>query len=266
MRTEFFPRMRVFLAVASVAFMSACTTHTDEDANDPIEPVNRAVHGFNKAVDTVVIRPVAWTYREVIPDPVQERIGNGLRNLKSPVILANDLVQGEFDNAWVTFMRLLINSTWGLAGLHDVAGEMGFTYHNEDFGQTLAVAGVEEGPYLVLPILGPSNPRDTVGLVVDWIMDPFRLYTAAKNVEEANYVRTGLQLIDTRAGLIDVLDDVEKTSLDTYVSYRTLYRQRRAAEIKNQTLGHEVDGEAFDFNDTPEQSTPAPLHPSKIGM
>jgi len=258
MGTDSLSRIKKILVVASVAALSACASHNDSATNDPIEPVNRAIHGFNQAVDTVILRPVAWTYREAVPDPLQERIGNGLRNLKSPVILANDLMQGEFDSAWITFMRLLINSTWGLAGLHDVAGEMGFVYHNEDFGQTLAVAGIDEGPYLVLPILGPSNPRDTVGLVVDWVMDPFRIYTSAKNMEEANYIRTGLQIIDSRAGLIDALDDVERTSLDTYVSYRTLYRQRRAAEIKNKTVGHEVEGEAFDFQDAPEKNAPSP--------
>lgn len=234
---------------------TACAS-SDTGANDPLEPVNRAVYGVNQAVDYVLLRPLAYAYRDGLPDPIQERIGNTLRNLASPVVLANDLMQGEWDRAWTTFMRFLINSTWGLAGLHDIAAPMGFKRHDEDFGQTLATAGVGEGPYLVLPLLGPSNARDAVGRAVDWAMDPVRILAAAKNWDEFQWTRTGLTIVDARASLIDPINEIERSSLDTYVALRSMYRQRRAAEISNQPAGAYaggVDGASFDFQDPPKK-------------
>lgn len=231
--------------------LSACAS--TEGANDPLEPANRMVHGVNQAVDHVFLRPVAYAYRDGMPEPIQERVSNGLSNLASPVVLANDLMQGEWDRAWTTFMRFLINSTWGLAGIHDIAAPMGFKRHEEDFGQTLAVAGVDEGPYIVLPLLGPSNARDAVGRAVDWLMDPVRILAAGKNWDEFQMARTGLTIVDARAKLIDPINEIERSSLDTYVAMRSLYRQRREAEISNQPGGYSgVDGASFDFEDKPK--------------
>ncbi len=141
--------------------------------NDPLEFVNRFTFAFNGALDTMVLQPAAATYRFLLPDPVQDGVRNAMRNIGAPVVFANDIFQGEWERAETTAMRFLINTTLGVAGIFDVAAEWGYEYHDEDFGQTLAVWGVGEGFYLVLPLLGPSTARDTVGLVVDSFIDPW---------------------------------------------------------------------------------------------
>jgi phospholipid-binding lipoprotein MlaA len=135
-----------------------------EDDNDPLEGLNRGIFEFNRVVDGVLIKPAAQIYRGVLPQQAQDSVRSFLRNLRSPVILANDVLQGDMDRAGSTIGRFLVNTTLGIGGLFDVASELGMPFHDEDFGQTLAVWGVGEGPYLVLPLLGPSNPRDAVGL------------------------------------------------------------------------------------------------------
>lgn len=207
----------------------------DFDAvNDPLEPVNRALHEFNQAIDYFVLKPVAFSYRTILPPPLQDSVRNALRNLKTPVVLANDLLQGEMDRAGDTVSRFAINSTIGILGLFDVAETwFGIPYHAEDFGQTLAIWGVGEGPYIVLPLLGPSNPRDTIGIAVDSFADPLNWYL--RNIDEDDwiYARLALTGVSSRADLLDTLNSLEKTSLDYYVTLRTVYRQRRADEIKN---------------------------------
>lgn len=241
----------VWVSVALfVCLASGCTTSKSE--LDPFEPFNRSVHHFNETVDSWVLRPVAVGYRKGIPQPVRERVRNALSNLNHPMIFANDLLQGEWERAGIALVRFLINSTWGIAGLHDVAHEMGFEPHTEDFGQTLAVAGVDSGPHLVIPLIGPSNVRDAAGIFVDWVLDPIRLHAHARSATEGMHTRIALEFIDEHAFLIDVLDDVARTSLDTYLSYRTLYIQRRESEIKNFSGETAVDAEAFDFDDFEE--------------
>ena len=143
-----------------------------EEPNDPLETPNRLMFAFNQAVDTTLIKPAAATYRFLLPVEFRDIVRSFLRNLSTPVILANDLLQGNFERAETTMARFVINSSAGAFGLADVAGEMGIEYHREDFGQTLAVHGVDDGFYLVLPIIGPSTARDGVGLVADIFLDP----------------------------------------------------------------------------------------------
>ncbi len=209
-----------------------------EEANDPLEPMNRYFHEVNYAFDETLGKALAGWYYVALPNFAQDGIRNALRNLRTPVVLANDLFQGETDRALVTIERFLVNSTLGIGGLIDVATELGLEYHDEDFGQTLAVAGVDEGPYLMLPLLGPSNPRDLAGRVVDVFLDPFTYISLATNVpvlSETYYgiARTGLDTIDTRARNLETLDEIRKGSLDYYATIRSLYRQRRASEISN---------------------------------
>lgn len=270
--------MRALAFGAAVLLLAGCATKPAGESalpegapnaaapvNDPLEPFNRGVHRFNEAVDKVALRPIARGYREYVPGNVRLVVRSALRNLKSPVILANDTLQGEWDRAWNTFMRLLINTTLGLGGIADVATEVGFPYHEEDFGQTLAVHGVDEGPYLVLPIIGPSNPRDTVGLVVDWFFDPFRYYTATQNPAWDSWAletRTGATVVDSREALLDPIDEIERMSLDTYVGFRSTYRQRRAAAIANAEDGGPaattpmIEGSAFDFPEDEAEESP----------
>ncbi|MGH6661378.1 MAG: MlaA family lipoprotein [Rhodospirillales bacterium] len=201
--------------------------------NDPAEPTNRAVFAINRGIDAVILKPVATFYRDYIPKFFQDRMNDVLDNLRSPVIFVNDLLQGEIDRAVATLARFVVNSTLGLIGLNDLATAIGMEGHDEDFGQTLAVWGVPEGPYVMLPLFGPSNPRDTVGLVVDFLIDPFNVWAGNTNRDYAILSRTGARGVDQRAVHMEALDEIERTSLDYYASIRSLYRQRRAEEIRN---------------------------------
>ena len=204
-----------------------------EEANDPLEPMNRAIFDFNITADKAVIKPVAKAYRWALPEFFRTSIRNFLNNAKSPVVFINDSLQGSPSRAGETLMRFIVNTTAGMAGFFDVAGEYGMERHSEDFGQTLAVWGVGEGPYLMLPIFGPSNVRDTVGRVADSFMDPFSYLMANNGLD---YMLIGMAVtdgIDQRSRNIEALDDIEKNSLDFYATLRSLYRQNRRSEILN---------------------------------
>lgn len=206
----------------------------DDDVNDPLEPVNRVIFQFNEFFYDIFLRPISRFYNEWMPTPVRDSVHNFLENLKTPVILANDLLQFEGHRAFVTASRVVINTTVGVAGFMDVAKELGFERHKEDFGQTLGVWGWGEGPYLVLPILGPSNPRDAVGkYVVDSFFDPLDMWLNNVDREEWVWVRAVIDGIDQFARITDELDQVKKTSIDFYAAIRSLYRQKRRAEISN---------------------------------
>jgi phospholipid-binding lipoprotein MlaA len=204
-----------------------------EQVNDPLEPANRAVFEFNQAIDRALFKPAAKGYRAAVPQFGRDRIHDFLANLRSPVIFVNDLLQGQPDRAAQTFFRAAMNTGIGLLGLLDVATEAGIPYHDEDFGQTFAVWGVGEGPYLMLPVLGPSNPRDLTGYVAEWVADPVNYRLDAVGYAWGSYARAGTSGLDKRERLLDPLDEVERSSLDYYASIRALYRQRRNAEIKN---------------------------------
>lgn len=244
---EFGQRMPQWKTLAAVALLSTgllagCATppadpqaRADFDAvNDPLEPVNRALFEFHQVLDHFVLKPVAFAYSMLIPQPMQTGIRSALINLRTPVILANDLLQGETVRAGDTLQRFAINSTVGVLGFYDAADKwFGIAPHTEDFGQTLAVWGTDEGPYLFIPILGPSNPRDLGGFVVDSAADPLNWYLNNTDRDGWIIARTALTGVDARAQLLETLDNLEKTSLDYYVTLRTVYRQRRADEIAN---------------------------------
>ena len=163
-------------------------------------------------------------------------IRNLLANLRTPLTLANDLLQGEGDRAAATAGRFLINSTVGIGGLFDVAeGEFGIVGHTEDYGQTFAVWGIGEGPYLFVPLIGPSNVRDLVGFGVGVVADPLFWFGQGLAVDILSGSRAGATVLDTREGLIETLDDVQRSSLDPYATLRSGYRQRRQADISNRS-------------------------------
>lgn len=197
--------------------------------NDPVELLNRFVFAFNDAVDVTLFQPASALYRFVLPEEVRDSVRNFMRNISSPVILANDLLQGEWERAESTTTRFFINSTIGLAGVFDIAKDMGYEYHDEDFGQTLATYGAGEGFYLVLPFLGPSNLRDGAGLVVDSLLDPLTYILST----EAAIGRRALSAVDTRSRNIELVEDLKRDSIDYYARIRSLYRQRRENEISN---------------------------------
>ncbi|MEA1673856.1 VacJ family lipoprotein [Nitrospirillum sp. BR 11163] len=212
---------------------AAIAASQEEDANDPLEGVNRAIFWFNEGVDTVLLRPAAKVYRTVMPDFAQTGIRNVLWNLRSPLTLANKLLQGDWEGAGVATERFLINSTIGLGGLIDVAGDHGLAYEYESFDQTLAVWGVPEGFYLVLPVLGPSTLRDAVGFGVEAYGDPVSRYLSNTHDDWASYTRAGVYAVDLRAQYLDVLDDMKRNSVDYYATMRSLYRQRQNNYIRN---------------------------------
>ncbi len=201
--------------------------------NDPLELLNRFTFSFNMALDTVIFQPVAAYYRFLFPVQVRDSVRNVFRNLRSPLILINDLLQGETERAETTLVRFIVNSTVGVLGLFDVAADLGHPYHDEDFGQTLAVHGVGEGFYLVLPIIGPSNPRDGVGILADIYLDPVTYAAESADAEDWLIVRLVAEGIDRRSRNIEIIEDLRRDSIDFYARVRSLYRQSRTNEINN---------------------------------
>jgi phospholipid-binding lipoprotein MlaA len=205
-----------------------------EAINDPLEPLNRGVFDVNLALDRAVLKPVARGYRDWVPVAMRDRVHDFILNLTGPIVFVNDVLQGEPDRAAQTLDRFIINSTAGLLGLVDVVGRTGGPrHHEEDFGQTLAVWGVGEGPYLMLPFFGPSNPRDAVGRGVEWVADPADIALGNAFSREVLWGHLGTEMLDTRTELLDPLDELERSSLDFYAAVRSTYRQRRASLIIN---------------------------------
>lgn len=196
---------------------------------DPFEPINRGIFWFNEAIDLVVIGPVGHIYNFVIPEALRIHIGYALRNLSEPIVFVNNILQGDLEQARVTFWRLVTNSTLGVAGLFDVSTSLGFPYKKQDFGLTLASWGFSSGPYIMLPILGPSTLRDTCGRVGDYAFDPINWWAFFDDQAFYSYTRTAAQLIDAKADSFEVMDDLRKNSLDYYATMRAWYIERRKA-------------------------------------
>lgn len=236
-------RLGVLLLVALTVLLGACATpppKSDVEAyrefqmvNDPLEPFNRGVLKFNRAVEKILIKPATTIYRTLIPKPARRAITNFLWNIDTPVILVNDLLQGKPKRAWKTTKRFFINSIVGIGGLIDVAKKWGLERHDEDFGQTLAVHGVREGPYLVLPFFGPSNPRDAIGLIADILMDPLFWILRAKDADALRLTRTVVSGVDTYDRQQENIDSLRESSLDFYAALRSAYRQNRASQIRD---------------------------------
>lgn len=226
------------MAAVMALSLSACSTaNTGDDAAevyDPMEGYNRAMFAFNDAVDTVILEPIAMGYRFIAPQPVRTGVRNFLRNLKSPMQVVNQTLQGDLSGAGSDVARFALNSTAGILGLIDIGAMVGLPYEQEDFGQTLGVWGIGHGPYVVLPILGPSSFRDATGLMVDSYADPLRLYLYNTHQEEWHYARLGLTTVSTREELLDLLDDLQKNSFDYYAALRSTYIQRREALLNDQ--------------------------------
>lgn len=237
------PRRRVFWAgLSAVAVLAGgCATPPEDpeeraefvELNDPLEPTNRAVFEFNRVLDRFLVRPLAQGYRAVLPVGVRRSVHNFLDNASAPYILANDLLQGEGRRAGTTASRFVINTAIGFFGAFDPAAANGLPYHGEDFGQTFAVWGIPEGPYLMLPLFGPSSPRDTAGLALEMAFEPVDRLLMAYDLTEWTYGRLGTSVLDQRSAVLDDLDKLERSSIDFYAAIRSLYRQTRAQAIEN---------------------------------
>src|SRR4051812_10355865 len=212
-----------FLLAASLIALSGCATRPapgDQAAieefrenNDPAEPTNRVFYAINNGIDTYLFRPVAVAYRKVVPGAARRSVHNVLANIASPVVFTNDVLEAKPRRAGTTMMRFLINTTAGVGGLFDVATDLGYPEHDADFGITLALWGVGEGPFLFLPVLGPSNPRDFGGFAGDLAIDPLT-WAGFPGSQTMGYSRYGLNAADSRERVLDPVDNIKKTALD----------------------------------------------------
>lgn len=209
---------------------------------DPWEGFNRKMFAVNDRLDRALFVPTAKAYRAVTHKKQRKGIRNFLANIKTPVILVNDLLQGEFGRAGETLGRFAVNTTIGFGGMGDPAERLGIPQHSEDFGQTLAVWGAPQGPYLVLPFFGPSTLRGGFGAGVDIALDP-AIWIRTDPAQYARFSRAGMNLISAREPLIEPLDDIRADSLDYYASIRSFYLQSRKREIANGRT---------DFDDLPD--------------
>ena len=208
------------------------TTTFDDEIYDPLEGINRAVFNFNNVADKVLLEPVAKGYKK-LPSPIQSGVGNFINNLKLPLAALNQLLQGQGKNAAESTGRFLVNSTIGVFGLIDVADNIGLDQKEEDFGQTLATWGVGDGFYIVLPLFGPSNLRDTTGMVMTMMTDPINSYAITQGEAWVIPFRTAANAIDQRSQIIDEVNALRDNSVDYYAAVRSSYYQNRKAAIMN---------------------------------
>jgi phospholipid-binding lipoprotein MlaA len=222
--------------------LSACATRppaSDVEANqdfdqtnDPLEPTNRFFYKVNDTLDRYTLKPVAQAYIAVVPSPARTGLHNALTNLSSPVLFADDVSQANPRHAGDTFMRFVINSTAGVGGVFDVAKSVGYPAHTTNFGITLALWGVPAGPYLYLPLIGPSSPRGAIGRGIDSAFDPFTWVPRGYGLLTLNWARYGLGIIDMRAAYMSDLEHVKATALDPYATFRSLYRQSIDSQVE----------------------------------
>lgn len=200
------------------------------NVSDPIEPLNRGIFKFNEVVDSVVFKPVAKTYNFIVPKYGRERVHNVVTNLGEPVDMLNGFIQGNPERGFTSMWRFILNSTFGILGIFDFAGHnLGLVHVDEDFGQSMGHYGWGGGPYIVLPILGPSNGRDVFGRIVDIFSNPFNYSKSDTFV----WTRFGVTALDARSRNVDLVDDIYATALDPYATFRSMYTQRRDALITN---------------------------------
>ena len=246
--TTLFTSSRSIVAVLALLSMSACSTvsvekiktkadkaldtiatktNIGQNPRDPLEGFNRAMFDFNDAIDQAVLKPVAQAYANITPSFVQTGVGNFFGNIGDIYTALNNLLQGKVGDGSSDIMRVALNSTFGLAGLLDIGSPAGLNKHKEDFGQTLGVWGVRSGPYLVLPVIGPTTVRDAVATPLDYYGDAWSYYKPVYIRNTGSVVR----VVDKRAAVLDAGSLIEEAALDRYVFIRDAYLQRRASQI-----------------------------------
>ena len=215
--------MRLGWLLVAAALLGGCATTSKSNPQDPFEPVNRGIYKFNERVDKAVLRPTARAYRAVLPSFVRQSVSNVFSNVGDVRVMLNNTLQGKFTTAYSDFGRVAINSTLGVLGLFDIASEAVIEKHQEDFGQTLGWWGIPNGPYIMLPLLGPSSVRDTGGFVVDYLTDPIAYVDPSRAHNQLEVTR----FVNRRAELLDAKTVLDKAALDPYEFTRDAYLQRR---------------------------------------
>jgi phospholipid-binding lipoprotein MlaA len=235
---KFSNKLRVMLITAAIVAMTGCaSTSGYSDPRDPIEGFNRVMFQFNEVLDKILIKPLAKGYRAIMPSPVDKGITNFFSNLDDVGSAINNLLQFKLKRSASDVGRVVVNSTVGILGFIDVASNMNLDKHGEDFGQTLGAWGIGQGPYIVLPIFGPSGGRDAIGTVADWFTDPVT-YVEPVRVRNSLY---GLRAIDKRADLLGASNVVEEAALDKYEFIRDAYLQKRESDVNDGNIEFEGD-------------------------
>lgn len=242
----------VTLTIASIILVSCSNNRSDEEIalgiHDPLEEVNRVTFKANNVADKVILEPIAKGYRAVTIPAWRQAVSNFLRNLNSPVVIGNQLLQGDLKGAGNATARVVINTLAGFGGILDLAEQGGIPHEQEDFGQTLAKWGLGDGMYVVIPLLGPSNLRDATGRLVDSYADPLRMYLFNIDEEHIHYTRVGASVISNREELIDVINDLRSNSFDYYAAIRSAYYQNRQALI-NDRAANGADANIPNYDD-----------------
>ena len=234
MRDLLLGRLRLIICVVLLIFISGCATTGVKDERDPIEGFNRSMYSFNHGIDKVLFNPIAKLYQAITPDFVEKGISNFFNNIDDISIIANDILQLKIGQAYMDTARFVFNSTLGLAGFRDVSSQMGLEKHDEDFGQTLAVWGVGAGPYLVVPIFGPTTLRDSTSLVVyDVLLNPV---TYLNNNDALKAGILTLNFIDIKADLLTANDLIDEAALDQYEFTKNAYFSKRESQINDGRL------------------------------
>lgn len=225
-------KLRAAALLVLLAFFAPLSIQAqEEEIWDPIEPVNRGIFSFNDTADIYVLEPVAKGYEKVLPQPIRKGVSNFFENIGYPSYLVSDLVQFKFGQALHHTGRFVVNTTVGVLGFIDVAKHFGLESHKEDFGVALAYHGIPAGPYLVIPIVGPSNVRDAVGRVVDAFLDPLNMINYTNAATDTKLAVTwggkAVQVVDARASLLDAVEASKAASLDYYLFLQSSYYQYR---------------------------------------
>ena len=247
---QYIRRLRLTAPTAALCLVVLSGCASTSTPTDPLESFNRGVYNFNETVDGVLLKPAAEIYQGLTPSLVRTGVSNVFANLNDVTVALNNLLQGKFSEGASDLGRIVINSIAGLLGIFDVATPVGLEKHNEDFGQTLGYWGVGDGPYLVLPFFGPSNPRDAVGLVGDYFTNPVSYI----NSDEVRYSLTGLRIVSKRAELLGASNVLETAALDKYTFVRDAYLQRRRNLIHDGNPPREKNNAS---DATPVRKTPA---------
>lgn len=237
--------------VGGLLSLSACAgSYSDPELGiyDPLEEVNRATLKANDVADKAILEPIAKGYRKVTPEAARSVVRNFLRNLKGPIVIGNELLQGDLKGAGNATARVVINTLAGFGGVLDLAEQGGIEHQPEDFGQTLATWGVGNGMYVMLPLLGPSTTRDTAGKLVDSYADPLRIYLFNIDEGHLHYNRLAVSAVSKREELIGVINDLRRNSFDYYAAIRSAYYQHRKALINDQAAGS-AESDIPDYDD-----------------